>query len=130
RARRQAERPRRGGRVHADERQRGVVLGLVEERRTFLLLDGGDAGEFGFLPVLVVVVPAQVERPRLAGFGPAAGAEEVGPRDAALDRPALVDVVALVEGAAELHLRVDVEGAGPLLHLEVAEVPLREERIE
>ena len=111
------------------ERERRIVLGLMEER-TLRLRDRRDAGEFRFLPVLVVVVAAEVEAPLFAGLGPTAGAEEIGPRDAALHRPTLVHVVALVQGAAEFHLRVDVEVAELLLLVEVRDLALGHEAIE
>src|SRR5262249_16298875 len=74
-------------------------------------LHRGASGELRFLEIDGVIVATQGELPSLVDAGPAAGAKEVAPGDAALDRPALVLVLPTVESAAQSDLGLDVEFA-------------------
>src|SRR5262249_48943353 len=85
-----------------DERERAVVLVVVEVR----LRQRRRRGEGGLVVRHRIIVAAQREAPLRPGLRPAAGTLERRPRDAALDRPAGVLVVPLVEGAVERHLRL------------------------
>ena len=67
------------------------------------------SGELGPFEIDGVIVAAQRELPGFAGRRPASGAKEVLPRNAPFDRPALVLIAPLVQRAAEMDLRLDME---------------------
>src|SRR5262249_35915107 len=85
----------------ADEGEFAVVLVAVEVGPG----ERGGGGEFGLLQGPGIVVAAEGEFPLRAGLGFAAGRGEALPRNAALDRPAAVLVIVLVECAADLYRR-------------------------
>ncbi len=78
----------------------------------------------------VVIVTAKRELPLLAKVGAAAGAQEIGPGNAAFDRPSAVAVLALVQCAVQDHAAVHVKIAVGLVTLEIADASLRDEHVE
>ena len=112
--------------VGADELQRRIVLETVE----VFLRQRRACRKLRPLEIDGVIVAAQGELPLLVDLGPAAGLDEIGPRDLAFDRPAVVLVGPLVESAAQVDLGIDVEFCLILEALEAAGVAARKEAIE
>src|SRR5262245_54691202 len=90
----------------------------------------GAGGQLGAVEIDGVVIAAQGELPALSRLGPAAGAQEVLPGNPSFDRPALVLVLPLVQRAAQLDLRLDVEVAVTLEALVTAGAAPRQEHVQ